>query len=104
MSSGNGDTTRELLLQLNEKLTNFIADSCADRAALGVKIDAIKESVAVMNHNSTLMAERIGKLESVNRTSTDFVDFAKRIGITLGGTAAFIATLLTILSLLRVAL
>ncbi len=105
MMSGNGDATlRELILQQTQNLSEFKAETKAELAALSVKMDVMKDSCAVMNHNSTLMVDRISKLESVNRTSTDFKDFAKRIGITLGGVAAFVATLLTILSLLGVVL
>ncbi len=103
-NSGNGDTNRELLLQLNDKLMTFIADSKADRAVLNQKIEEIKASVVVMNHNSTLMTERIGKLETVNKTATDYKDFAKKVGIALGGATTFIVAILTILSLLGVAL
>jgi hypothetical protein len=102
--SGNGNTSRELLLQLNQKLTDFMVDSKADIAALSVKMDMMKESCAVMNHNSTIMAERISKLESTNKTATDYKDFAKKVGITLTGAAGFTVTILTILHLLGVAL
>jgi len=102
MMSDNGNTIRELLLQLNGKLASFMAQSTADIATLTVKVDAIKDSCAIMNHNSTLMADRIGKLESVNRTSTDYKDFAKKVGITLSGAAGFTVTILTILYLLGV--
>ncbi len=102
--SGNGDAIRELLLQLNGKLASFMTQSTADIATLTVKVDAIKESVAVMNHNSTIMADRIGKLETINKTATDYKDFAKKVGIILSGSAGFVATILTILYLLGVAI
>jgi hypothetical protein len=100
--AGNGNTDRELLLQLNDRLMSFIADSKADRAVLNEKMDSIKQSIAVINHNSTLLADRVGKLETVNKTTTDYKDFAKKIGITLAGVAGFVVTLLTILSLLGI--
>lgn len=97
-------TDRELLLQLNDKLTTFIAESKADRATLNIKMDAVKDSVAVLNHNSTLMADRIGKLENNQKTATDYLDFAKKLGIGLSGSAVFIATILEILHLLGCAI
>lgn len=102
MSNGNGSTDRELLLQLNDRLMTFIAESKADRAVLNQKMEEIKASVTIMNHNSTLMVDRIGKLESLNKTATDYKDFAKKIIITLVGAAGFTATLLTILQLLGI--
>lgn len=102
MSEGNGDTNRELLLQLNQKLTDFMADSKADRAVINTKIEEIKVSIGILNHNSTSMADRLTALELSRKTTTDLVDFAKRIGITLGGLAAFIVAILTIAQLLKV--
>lgn len=97
-------TDRELLLQLNDKLTTFMAESKADRATMNVKMDTIKDSIAIINHNSTTLADRISKLETVNKTATDYKDFVKKLGITLSGIVVFTLTLLEILQLLGVAL
>jgi hypothetical protein len=98
----NGSTTRDLLLQLNDKLTDFIAESKADRATLGVKIDSIKESCAIMNHNSTVLAERVGVLERGVQKGTDYRDFTIKLFATIGGVIASGAALATILYFLHV--
>ena len=102
MASGNGDTIRELLLQLNGKLASFMTQSTADIATLTVKVDAIKDSCAVMNHNSTLMADRVGALERSNMRTTDYKQFLIKLGATLAGATAFFATILAILFYLGV--
>jgi len=102
----NGSTARELLLQLNEKLSEFMAESKADRATLGVKVDAIKESVAVMNHNSTVIANRVSVLEEKVITFEEQKKAIKALLTTqrnwIVGSVGLIVSVLTLLSLVHV--
>jgi uncharacterized protein YlxW (UPF0749 family) len=101
----NGDTTRELLLQLNDKLAEFMADSKADRAAINVKLDQVAESVKVLNHNSTILANRVTGLEAKVTTAEEQKKAIKDLLNTqrnwIVGALGVVVSILTILSLLH---
>jgi phage shock protein A len=106
MMQDNGETSRELLLQLNEKVTEFMVESKMDIATLTEKVDAIKESVKIMNHNSTVMADRITALESKATTFEaqkkaikDLLDSQRNWTVAI---VTIIVSIFTILSLVHV--
>jgi len=68
LSDSSDDTLRELLLQLNDKLSSFMSASASDRAVLNSSVAAIQASVAILNHNSTSMDARIKNLEETQIT------------------------------------
>jgi predicted nuclease with TOPRIM domain len=106
MMAENGATIRELLLQLNDKLGEFMAESKADRATLTVKIDSIQESVKVMNHNSTILAERVsgleGKVSSAEEQKKVIKDLLSSERNWVIGSVTLAISVLTILSLLHI--
>jgi len=95
-------TTRELLLQLNQKLTEFIASSSADRATLNANVESIKTSVSILNHNSTSLDARVANLETTQITNKAIKD---HFDVTMASTrnwilftCGVIGVLLTVLS------
>lgn len=62
MSNG---TSQELLLQLNDKLTGLSVSVGTIQSDIG----QIKDSVGVLNHNSTSLDKRISNLEQSQMTS-----------------------------------
>lgn len=79
-----------------------IADIRVNIACIQKDIEFIKDSLGVLNHNSTTMSERISALETAHKTTSDYKDFVKKLASTLGGMAVFVATLLAILRYLTI--
>lgn len=66
MSNSNG-TAQELLLQLNDKI-NEMSEHIGN---ISSNIEAIKDSVSVLNHNSTSLDARVGSLETKQITNEE---------------------------------
>lgn len=98
----NDITNSELLLQLNSK----IGEIAEQLGSIESYIEAIKDSVAVLNHNSTSLDTRVALLEKEQLTSEiitkhmDDVKDSARNWIIFGCTiVGIIATILTAINL-----
>ena len=79
-----------------------MAESSADRAGMNVKLDHIEESVKVMNHNSTIVAERVvlleGKVATIEDQKRAIKDLLSSQRNWIIGSITLVVAVLTILS------